>query len=128
MSLSHVKCGHEKKLDKVYIQLTYKHMLIGLILLYGKRTDKTATSFWRATSLQDSYTLIAVLTQDEKVDLYFDEALPCMNLSEVKKGMKDYVSALLPKAKEQIKFWGCIPKNPQNEDTWKPKSRKMLPT
>ena len=34
-----------------------------------------STNFWRATLLQDAYTLIAVLTQDEKVDLYFDEAL-----------------------------------------------------
>ena len=32
-----------------------------------------------------------MLTHDEKVDLYFDEALRCMNLSEVEKTVKDRV-------------------------------------
>ena len=67
-----------------------------------------------------------ILTQDEKVDLYFDEALRCMNLSEVEKTVKGYVSTLLPQTKEQIKFWDSIPKDPRKEGTWKTKIKKHV--
>ena len=67
-----------------------------------------------------------MLTQDEKVDLYFEEALRCMNLSEVEKTAKDCVSALLPQTKEQIKFWNSIPKDPRKEKTWKTEIKKHV--
>ena len=60
-----------------------------------------------------------MLKQDKKVDLYFDEALRSMNLSEVEKDVKDCVSALLPRREDQVKFWQRLSMDPRQDQAWK---------
>ena len=66
----------------------------------------------------------AMLTQDEKVALYFEEALQDLKLTEVEKHMKVCISALLPNKRDQSKFWQRVPMDPRHDDTRKAKIKK----
>ena len=60
-----------------------------------------------------------MLTQDEKIDLYFDEAFRNMNMTKVEESVKGCVFALLPKMEDQEKFWQRVPMDPRKNEVWR---------
>ena len=67
-----------------------------------------------------------MLTQTEKVDLYFDEAFHHMNMVEVEARLKDCVCALIPKKKDRDRFWQRLPMDPRKNEVFKRRVKDIV--
>ena len=68
----------------------------------------------------------SMLTQSEKIDLYFEESFRYVDMAEVQVIVKNCVSALIPKKKDQDRFWQRLPLDPRKNEVWKRKIRENL--